>query len=147
VEEHRFSHAYPPSLAPAVYLYDGIIVPGGFGSRGIDGKLAVIQYAREKKIPYLGLCYGMQLQVIEFARHVAKLQGATTGEINDKAKHVVIGIMPDQKAKLENKDYGGSMRLGAYPAILKNKTIARDAYGKRRISEQSVVQTLPLEFL
>lgn len=116
--------------------YDGVIVPGGFGSRGIEGKLNVIRYVREKKIPYLGLCYGMQLLVIEFARHVAKLGGATTAEINDKAKYVVIDIMPDQKEKLSHHDYGGSMRLGAYPATLKNGTIAREAYGSRKILER-----------
>jgi len=116
--------------------YDGIIVPGGFGERGIEGKLNVIRYAREKKIPYFGLCYGMQLLTIEYARHVAGLKGANTAEIDAKAPHVVIDIMEDQRKKLEHGDYGGSMRLGAYPAVLKKGTIARDAYKKEDIRER-----------
>jgi len=116
--------------------YDGILVPGGFGSRGIEGKLNVIRYAREKKIPYFGLCYGMQLLVIEYARNVLGLSGANTTEVNPKTSHKVIDILPEQKEKLTHKDYGGSMRLGAYPAILKNGTIARDAYKVPKISER-----------
>jgi len=116
--------------------YDGILVPGGFGERGIEGKLNVIQYAREHKIPYFGLCYGMQLLVIEYARNVLGLRGATTAEINQKAKHLIIDIMPDQKEKLAEKNYGGSMRLGAYSAVLKKDTIAREAYGKPRVEER-----------
>jgi len=116
--------------------YDGIIVPGGFGERGIDGKLNVIKYAREHKIPYFGLCYGMQLLVIEFARNVLGLRSANTAEINPRARDLVIDVMDDQKEKLEKNDYGGSMRLGAYPAILGKNTIARDAYGKRKIEER-----------
>jgi len=116
--------------------YDGILVPGGFGERGIEGKLNVIRYAREHKIPYFGLCYGMQLLVVEFARNVLGLKGANTDEINPKAKHLVIDVMPDQKKKLEENNYGGTMRLGAYPAILKKDTIARGAYGKRKVEER-----------
>jgi len=116
--------------------FDGILVPGGFGERGIEGKLNVIQYARENKIPYFGLCYGMQLLVVEYARNVLGLRGATTHEINPKAKHLIIDIMPDQKEKLAEKDYGGSMRLGGYPAVLKKGTIAREAYGKARVEER-----------
>jgi CTP synthase len=116
--------------------YDGILVPGGFGESGIEGKLAVIKYAREKKIPYFGLCYGMQLMVIEYARNVLKLADANTAEINPKAKHVVIDIMPDQKKKIAEGNYGGSMRLGAYPAHLEKGTIAREAYGQDIITER-----------
>jgi len=116
--------------------FDGILVPGGFGERGIEGKLNVIQYARQNKIPYFGLCYGMQLLVVEYARNVLGLRSATTYEINPHAKHLVIDIMPDQKKKLAEKDYGGSMRLGEYSAILKKNTIAREAYGKSRIEER-----------
>jgi len=116
--------------------YDGIIVPGGFGERGIEGKLNVIEYARKNKIPYFGLCYGMQLLVIEYARNVAGLHEANTAEIDPKAKHVVIDIMPEQKEKLKKKDYGGSMRLGAYTAVLRKDTIAREAYGKKEVSER-----------
>jgi len=116
--------------------YDGILVPGGFGERGIEGKIKVIEYARKNKIPYLGLCYGMQLLVIEFARNVAKMKDANTIEIDPNTKYPVIDIMPDQKKKLEEKDYGGSMRLGAYPAVLEKDTIAMEAYGSKRISER-----------
>ncbi len=120
----------------ALSKYDGILVPGGFGERGIDGKLNVIKYAREHKIPYFGICYGMQLMVIEFARNILGLRSANTREINSKARELVIDIMDEQKEKLNKKDYGGSMRLGTYPAILGNGTIARDAYGKRKIEER-----------
>jgi len=116
--------------------FDGIIVPGGFGESGIEGKLAVIKYARERKIPYFGLCYGMQLMVIEYARNVLGLKDANTAEINPKSKALVIDIMPDQKKKLAEGNYGGSMRLGAYPAHLKKGTIAYNAYGKKLISER-----------
>jgi CTP synthase len=116
--------------------YDGIIIPGGFGETGIDGKLKVIQFARENKVPYFGLCYGMQLAVIEYARNVLKMKDASTAEINSKAKDIVIDIMPDQKKKLEDKDYGGTMRLGSYPAKLKKGTIARKAYGTDEIEER-----------
>ncbi|HET8575165.1 MAG TPA: CTP synthase [Candidatus Paceibacterota bacterium] len=117
--------------------YHGIIVPGGFGSRGIVGKLAVIEHARKKKIPYLGLCYGMQLQVLEFARNVAGMKNASSREIDPDAADLVIDIMPDQKKKMEEEDYGGTMRLGAYPALLKKGTIAYEVYGKKKeISER-----------
>jgi CTP synthase len=116
--------------------YDGIVVPGGFGSRGIEGKINVAKYCRENKIPYFGLCYGMQIAVIEFARNVANIKGAQTAEIDDKAKHCVIDIMPEQKEKLEKKDFGGSMRLGAYIAKVIKGTIARNAYKKAEISER-----------
>lgn len=116
--------------------YDGIVVPGGFGETGIEGKIAVIKFARENKIPYFGLCYGMQLMTIEFARNVAGLKGAHTVEINPEAKHPVIDILPDQKRKLAEKDYGGTMRLGAYDCYLKKGTIARKAYGKDVVSER-----------
>jgi len=108
--------------------YDGIIVPGGFGESGIDGKLKVIRYAREQKIPYFGLCYGMQLMVIEYARNVLGLKDANTAEINAQADNVVIDIMPEQKEKLKKKDYGGSMRLGSYPCVLKPGTISHTSY-------------------
>lgn len=108
--------------------FDGIIVPGGFGSRGIEGKIAVIKHCRENKIPYFGLCYGMQLSVIEFARHVAGMKDANTTEINPKTSFPVVDIMPEQKKNLKEKNFGASMRLGAYPANLKKGTIAQDAY-------------------
>ncbi len=116
--------------------YDGIIVPGGFGSRGIEGKLAVIRHAREHKIPYFGLCYGMQLMVVEYARNVLGWKDANTTEIDTKTSHPVVDIMPDQKKKVAQGDYGGSMRLGAYTAKLKEGSIAAMAYGTKEISER-----------
>ncbi len=109
---------------------DGVIVPGGFGSRGVEGKIAVAQYCRENKIPYFGLCYGMQIATIEFARNVCKLKGAHTEEIDPKTPHPVIHIMPEQKSKLRHKDYGGSMRLGEYACKLQEGTISDAAYNK-----------------
>lgn len=116
--------------------YDGIIVPGGFGARGTEGLIAAIRYAREHKIPYLGLCYGMQLMVIEYARNVVRLGGAHTTEVDQRALHPVIDIMPEQKAVMAKKEYGGSMRLGAYKAVLKRGSVVREAYGKDAIFER-----------
>ncbi len=116
--------------------FDGILVPGGFGETGIEGKLAVIRYAREHQIPYFGLCYGMQLLVIEYARNVMGWKDANTAEIDPAASKVVIDIMPDQKKKLAEGQYGASMRLGAYEAHLKKGTIAREAYGTDIVSER-----------
>ncbi len=107
---------------------DGVIVPGGFGESGIEGKLNVIRYCRENKIPYFGLCYGMQLMTIEYARNVVGLDMANTAEIDPKAQHLVIDIMPDQKKKLAEGKYGASMRLGIYPAKLLKGSIAQEAY-------------------
>jgi CTP synthase len=98
--------------------FDGILVPGGFGSRGIEGKLRVINYAREHKIPYFGICYGMQLAVIEYARNVLKLRDATTREIDPTSKNLVIDIMESQKDLLKNAKMGNSMRLGSFTALL-----------------------------
>ncbi|MDD5050736.1 MAG: CTP synthase [Candidatus Pacebacteria bacterium] len=120
----------------ALEAYDGIIVPGGFGSSGIEGVIETIRFAREKGIPYFGLCYGMQLAVVEFARNVVGLKDANTTEINPKTKYPVIDIMSDQKVLLANGNYGGSMRLGSYPAHLKKGTVAMKAYGKAKISER-----------
>lgn len=116
--------------------YNGILVPGGFGLRGIEGKIKVIEYCRENKIPYLGLCYGMQLMVIEFARNVLGLKDANTTEVNRNTKNPVIDIMPEQKKNLEDKNYGATMRLGAYPATLKRGTVAFEAYESSKISER-----------
>ncbi len=116
--------------------YDGVIVPGGFGSRGVKGKIKAIKYLREHKIPFFGLCYGMQLAVVEYARNVLELRDADTTEINQRTKHPVIDIMPEQKKLMAEKNYGGTMRLGAYPAQLTPKSIAAAAYGKNRISER-----------
>lgn len=116
--------------------YAGIIVPGGFGKRGVEGKLAVIAYCRTKKIPYFGLCYGMQLLVVEYARNVLGWKDAHTTEIDETTKHPVVAMLPDQKKKLAEKDYGGSMRLGTFPAYLKPGTVARAAYKAEMIHER-----------
>ena len=115
--------------------YDGVIVPGGFGSRGVEGKIAVARYCRENKIPYFGLCYGMQIAVVEFARHVLRLKGAHTTEIDASTKHPVIDILPEQKKNLAEKNYGATMRLGAYPANLRRGTKAYEAYKSDRTSK------------
>lgn len=116
--------------------YDGIIVPGGFGETGIAGKLKVIEYVRTKKIPYFGLCYGMQLMVIEYARNVLGMKNAHTVEIDPDTKYAVIDIMPEQKKLIAKNNYGGTMRLGAYPTRLKEGTIARRGYGTEMIEER-----------
>ncbi len=116
--------------------YDGILVPGGFGARGIEGKLRVIEECRVRKIPYFGICYGMQLLVAEYARNVLGLRGAITTEIDPKTKYPVVAIMPQQQAKLDAGDFGGSMRLGVYPAYLKEGTLARAAYKQEMVHER-----------
>ncbi len=108
--------------------FDGIIIPGGFGSRGIEGKINVAGYCRENKIPYLGLCYGMQIATIEFARNVCGMKGANSEEIDRSTPFPVIHIMPDQLQRLKEKDFGGSMRLGAYSCKLLKGTKAYSAY-------------------
>jgi CTP synthase len=115
---------------------DGLIVPGGFGSRGIDGKIKVIRWARENKIPFLGLCYGMQLAVVEFARNAAGLKKAHTTEVNPDSPHPVIHIMPDQEKEMLEKNYGATMRLGNWDCSLKNNTHAYDAYGQAIVKER-----------
>lgn len=125
-----------PASVRILKEFDGIIVPGGFGETGIEGKILAAQYAREQKIPYLGLCYGMHMMVIEYARHVARLKGAHTVEINPKTPHPVIDVMPEQKKLIQKKQYGGTMRLGAYPAVLAPGSIARKAYGAAEVSER-----------
>lgn len=117
-----------PNKVKGLEEYDGIIVPGGFGESGIEGKINVIRYCREKKIPYFGLCYGMQLMTVEYARNVAGLPKAHTVEINPKTEFPVIDVMPEQKEKIAKQNYGGSMRLGAYPCELKKGSIAHEAY-------------------
>lgn len=116
--------------------YDGVLVPGGFGSTGVEGKIKVIEYVRKKKIPYFGICYGMQLAVVEYARNVLGWKDAHTTEINSQTKHPVIDIMHDQKGNMAEKKYGATMRLGAYPCELKEGTQAGNAYGKEIIFER-----------
>lgn len=116
--------------------YDGVLVPGGFGARGIEGKILAIEYVRKNKIPYLGLCYGMQLAVVECARHLAKIEGATTREIHPKSTTCVIDIMDAQRELMKKEHYGGSMRLGTYEAHLKRGSTARALYGTDMILER-----------
>lgn len=125
-----------PRKVKELSKYDGVLIPGGFGSRGVEGKLKAIEYVRTHKIPYFGLCYGMQLLTVEYARNVLKLRGANTVEIDEKSPHPIIDIMPDQKKKLALGDYGGSMRLGAYVASLSRGSIARGAYGRESVVER-----------
>jgi CTP synthase len=125
-----------PKKVQELKEYDGILVPGGFGETGIEGKIAAIKFARENKIPYFGLCYGMQLMVVEYARHVAGLSGAHTTEIQKNAVHPVIDILPEQKEKMARKEYGGTMRLGAYDCKVRKGTIAHAAYGSDLISDR-----------
>ena len=116
--------------------YNGIIVPGGFGESGIEGKIKAIQFAREHKIPYFGLCYGMQLMVVEYARHVLGLKDANTTEIKKSTEDPVVDVMLEQKKHLADNKYGGTMRLGVYPAYLKKGTMARAAYKKELVEER-----------
>ena len=136
------SHDYEkdPKKLKELKKYQGILVPGGFGERGIEGKINVIQFARENKIPYFGLCYGMQLAVIEFARNVLGLKDAHTAEIDPKTKDPVVVIMDEQRKLMADNNYGGTMRLGAYPCVLKAGTIAEGAYreGERLMSGNKI---------
>ena len=116
--------------------FHGVIVPGGFGETGIEGKMKAIQFAREKKIPYFGLCYGMQLMVIEYARNVLGLKHAHTTEIQKNSEDPVVDVMLEQKKHLADNKYGGTMRLGAYPCYLKKGTMARAAYKKELVEER-----------
>jgi CTP synthase len=112
---------------------DGILVPGGFGDRGIEGKIAAARFAREHKVPYFGLCLGMQVAVIEFARNVLKLRDANSSEFDLKSPHPVIALMDEQRNVVLK---GGTMRLGAYECQLKSGTLARKAYGRDTVSER-----------
>ena len=112
---------------------DAILVPGGFGARAFEGKIAAIRYARENQIPFLGICLGMQAAVVEFARHVAGLEGASSAEFDDELQYSVIDLMPEQE---DIADLGGTMRLGAYPCKLEEGTKAFEAYGQQLVYER-----------
>lgn len=132
------AESYENSAAALLELkrYDGIIVPGGFGSRGVEGKIKVIHYARTHHIPYLGICYGMQLAVIEFARSLAGMPGANSTEIDPKTPFPVIGLLEEQETLLKEKKYGGSMRLGSYRCEVRPKTKSMRFYRERNITER-----------
>ncbi|MFT5036545.1 MAG: CTP synthase [Candidatus Azotimanducaceae bacterium] len=116
--------------------FDGVLVPGGFGKTGIAGKLKVIEYIRKNKIPYFGICYGMQLAVLEYGRNVLKKKNASTAEIDPKSAHLLIDVMPEQKEKIAESNMGGTMRLGQYAALLQKGTIAQRAYKASEILER-----------
>ncbi|MBI2047713.1 MAG: CTP synthase [Parcubacteria group bacterium] len=125
-----------PRALKELKAYQGIVVPGGFGKRGVEGKIKVIEYCRKEKIPYFGLCYGMQLMVVEFARNVARMKGAHTEEINKKTPYPVIHVLPEQAVLLSERHYGGSMRLGLYDCKIIKETLAERAYKAPRIKER-----------
>ena len=112
---------------------DGIIVPGGFGKRGIEGMIVTARYCRENNIPYLGICLGMQVGVIEFSRNVAGMKNANSREFDEASPYKVIDLLPDQNEEVEK---GGTLRLGAYPCILKEKTLIRELYNEEQIKER-----------
>ncbi len=120
-------------LAEELKEVDAVIVPGGFGTRGIEGKIKVINYCRNNNVPFLGICYGLQLAIVEFARNVCNLKKANTEEAEPETEHNVVCILPEQKTVMEK---GGTMRLGSYPARLKKGTLIRKLYKKEIINER-----------
>ena len=125
-----------PQLVKELKNYDGLIIPGGFGKRGVEGKIKAIEFCRKNKVPFLGLCLGMQLAVVEFARNVCGLKGAHSTEFSSNCPNPVIDVMPEQKALLHEKKYGGTMRLGAYKCRLEPKTLSFKAYRTPDTSER-----------
>ena len=123
----------PKTAKEILGKYNGILVPGGFGTRGVEGKIETIKYARENNIPFLGICLGMQMAVIEFARNIAKIDDANSAELDENCKNPVIHIMDTQKDITKK---GGTMRLGAYPCKIKSDSLAYKIYGKDIISER-----------
>ena len=121
------------NVAEKISKYDGIIVPGGFGDRGIEGMIETIKYARENNIPFLGICLGMQMAVVEFARNVLNIKDANSAEFNTATKNQVIHIMETQKTV---KKKGGTMRLGSYPCVIKEGSLANKVYGTTNIDER-----------
>ncbi len=130
---HIDSETIEGDMPAEVKNADAVMVPMGFGPRGTEGKIAAVRYARENRIPFLGICYGMQMAVIEFARNVCGLQGANSTEVNPETPYPVIDLMLEQK---ELSDMGGTMRLGAYPCVIEEGSLAHRIYGKRKINER-----------
>jgi CTP synthase len=120
-----------PKSVEKLKNFEGIIIPGGFGSSGVEGKILAIKYARENNLSFLGLCLGMQLAVIEFARNVCGLKNANSTEMDPKTEYPVIDMLLEQKKIIGENRYGGTMRLGSYPAQLKKGTKVYDLYGKK----------------
>lgn len=127
--EHLTNENYESVLSEA----DGILVPGGFGDRGIEGMILAARYAREKKVPYLGICLGMQIAVIEYARNVLDYTDANSREFDESSEHLVIDFMPGQNDEIEK---GGTLRLGSYPCKILPKTMLEQCYGSENISER-----------
>ncbi len=126
-----------PQKVKDLSAFDGILVPGGFGTRGVEGKIRAITYVREQNIPYFGICYGMQCAVIEFARNVAKLERAHTTEVDVKTPHPVVHMLEVQaQKKKQGEGIGGTLRLGEYPCVLRRGTRAYEAYGGERVFER-----------
>ena len=121
------------ALDARLHDVSGVLVPGGFGERGTEGKIRAAQFAREHKVPYLGLCLGMQIATIEYARNVLGLEGANSTEFDKKSPHPVIDLLPDQK---KVKDKGATMRLGTWPTVLKEGSRAATLYGRPEIRER-----------
>lgn len=121
------------NVAQVLKGVDGILVPGGFGTRGTEGKITAIQYAREQKIPFLGICLGMQMAIVEYARHILGYADANSIELDPETKHPVIALMPEQDGVV---NLGGTLRLGAYPCVLKDGSTAKKLYGTKEISER-----------
>ena len=121
------------NIAEALEGASGIIVPGGFGGRGIEGMITAVKYARENGLPFFGICLGMQIAVIEYARNVCGIEDADSGEFNELCKNKVIDFMPGQS---DTVDKGGTLRLGAYPCVIGEGTTMERCYGKREISER-----------
>ena len=111
----------------------GVLIPGGFGARGTEGMILAAQYAREQGIPYLGICLGMQMAIVEFARNVLQYSDANSSELDPATTHPVIDLMPEQEGV---EDLGGTLRLGAYPCVLQEETRAYELYGAKEISER-----------
>ena len=130
------SYEKTPAVLEELKNFDGVIVPGGFGQRGVEGKILAINYVRNNNIPFLGLCYGLQLAVIEFARNVCGLKDAHTTEVNSETKDPIISTMPEQLVNIKEKKMGGSMRLGAYRCRLVKNSKSRQFYQKELISER-----------
>lgn len=129
-------YEHDPKALWSLRDFDGIVVPGGFGSRGVEGKIRAIEFCRKNSIPYLGLCYGMHLAVVEFARNVARMDDAHTTEVNPNTKYPVIDVLPEQKENIAAHRMGGSMRLGSYVCRLQKGTKAYDAYSASRVKER-----------
>lgn len=126
----------PKEISRILGKLDGILIPGGFGNRGVEGKIMAVKYAREHKVPYFGLCYGMQMATIEVARNILGWADANTTEVDKQTKHPVIHLMNEQEERLRNASYGGTMRLGEYPCILQSGSLARRLYGHEFVMER-----------